>query len=73
MNQLIFMTGASFIFIKIGLIKQILKWPAEFLILTKSHFETSFVIHLYISLSGLISFLVVKNFANKSHPSVHIF
>ena len=55
---------------QIGFIKQILKWPAEFLILTKSHFETSFVIHLYIPLSGLISFLIVKNFANKSHPTV---
>ena len=46
------------------------KVPAEFLILTKSHFETSFVIHLYISLSGLISFLIVQSFANSDHPSM---
>ena len=30
------------------------------------------MIHLYISLSGLISFLIVKNFANKSHPIEHL-
>ena len=33
-----------------------------------NHFESSFVIHGYISLSGLISFLIVQNFANKNHP-----
>ena len=27
------------------------------------------MIHGYISLSGLISFLIVQNFENKSHPS----
>ena len=53
---------------QIGFIKQILKRLAEFLILTKSHFETSFVIRGYISLRGLISCLIVQNFENKSHP-----
>ena len=32
---------------------------------------SSFVIHGYISLSGLISFLIVQNFENKSHPNAH--
>ena len=74
MNQLVFISEASFYFDfnslhkQIGFIKQILKRLADFQFLTKSHFETSFVIHGYISLSGLISFLIVQNFANKSHP-----
>ena len=45
---------------------------AEFLILTKSHFKTSFVIHGYISLSGLISFLIVQSFQNSGHPNVDV-
>ena len=29
------------------------------------------MIHLYISLSGLISFLIVQSFANSDHPTIH--
>ena len=56
---------------QIGFIKQILKRPADFLILTYRQFETSFVIHGYVSLSGLNSFMIVQNFPNSAHPNIY--
>jgi hypothetical protein len=38
--------------------------------LTYRQSETSFVIHGYISLSGLISFLIVQSFQNSAHPTL---
>ena len=42
----------------------------RFLILTYRQSETGFLIHGYISLSGLISFLIVQSFQNSAHPTL---